>query len=1136
MPAGGVNMRRIGFLGVATVLCFASTSVAAETVHHRLTVQIQPTTHILQVADSLDFAAAVEPDPSGAYRFVLHAGLDPEVRTPGWRLEQVDGPVTAEFFGINATTDTVAETVPLEAFLLISEEGAEGEVELVYGGEINHPLATQGEEYQRSFSETPGIIDERGVFLAGTSFWVPTFGDGLMTFELKLTDLAPPWKVVSQGRRTSHQATADGSWTTIWLLEDPTEEVYLVAGPWHEYSRMADDVEVFAFLREEDAALAQRYLDATARYLKLYEEMLPPFPYASFALVENFWETGYGMPGFTLLGPRVIRFPWILTSSYPHELLHNWWGNSIYVDSEHGNWCEGITAYMADHLFAEQRGEGITYRRATLKKFTDMVSGGEDFPLSEFGSRHSAASEAVGYGKCLMLFHMARRAVGDEEFLAAMSLFDKENRFSRAAFSDIAEAFTDETGGDWVPFIEEWIGRTGAPQLEIREARVEEGAPGEAPWRVAVHLRQVQEEDPFPITVPVAVTVEGRTEPVWVEAGSCGRDCIVEVPCPARPIRVDVDPAFDVMRRLDPLEVPPALSTVFGSKDPLFVLPSAASEEELASWRQVASDWARPATARTVLDSELEALPDTPVWVLGWSNIFGEEIARRVADQGVAVEAERVALVGDSLPRSDHSLVLMARAAGDPEMAVGWVAAAPVAAIPGLGRKLPHYTRYSYLAFRGDEPENVAKGMWQPLSSPMVRNLTDGEMPELTLPPRAPLAELPPAYDAGALGRRVAELADPSLEGRGLGSEGLARATAKVETWLGESDLEPAGDEGFRQSWRWTGGEPEREMELVNLVARVPGADPALADSPVLVLAHIDHLGRGWPDVRSGNEGMVHPGADDNASGVAVLLELARTMAAEPPRPRPVLFAVVTGEEAGLLGSRHLLESMPSESRPFACVNLDTVGRLADGKLYVLNADTAREWRFIFMGVGYTTGAPVAVVSEPLDASDQVACIDHGVPAIQLFTGPTPDYHRPSDTADTIDAEGMVVVTEAAHEAVGYLAERREELTVTISPTVEGVPKAAAAAGGERRASLGTMPDFSFEGAGVRVQQVMPGSGAEKAGIAAGDVIVALDGEAVMDLRSFSGLLKARAPGDTVEVKLVRDGEEIGLTAVLGAR
>jgi hypothetical protein len=1135
MTAGGeMSLRQTKILAMVAVFFIAATGAAAGTVHHDLEVRIEPAKNSLQVVNRVSVLDAVKPDENGAYRFVLHAGLEPRVLTPGWRLQPQDGPVTAGFLGINATTDTVSENVPLEAFLLMPEGDVSGPVELLYGGVIHHELATQGEEYQRSFSETPGIVDERGVFLAGASFWVPTFGDGLMTFDLEVGGLTQPWDVVSQGRRTRHVVGDDGFVSTSWSLNHPTEEIYLIAGPWHEYSREAGNVEVYAFLRDDDPALAQRYLDATARYLDLYQGMLPPYPYASFALVENFWETGYGMPGFTLLGPRVIRFPWILTSSYPHELLHNWWGNSVYVDFEHGNWCEGLTAYMADHLFAEQRGEGATYRRATLKKYTDMVSAGEDFPLSEFGSRQSAASEAVGYGKSLMLFHMARRAVGNEAFLAALSLFDREHRFSRVAFSDIAEAFTDETGGDWAPFIEEWVERTGAPRIEIRDARVEEGAPGEAPWRVAVHLRQVQAEEPFPVTIPVAVTIEGQEEPVWAEVGACARDCIVEVPCSARPLRVDVDPAFDVMRRLDPLEVPPALSTIFGADQQLFVLPASASDEEEAAWRQLATDWARPDEPRIVLDSELTVLPDTPTWVLGWDNVFGPEIGGRLTAQGVSIGATSVELAGDELPKSDHSMVVVARAKGDPMAAVAWVAAAPSEAIPGLARKLPHYTRYSFLGFRGTEPENMAKGMWQPLSSPLVRNLSEGDMPALELPARVPLAELPPAYDAQSLKRTVAALADPALEGRGLGSEGLEEATGLVEARLASAGLETAGDDGFRQTWQWTGGEPQREMDLVNLVARIPGRDPKLANEPVLVLAHLDHLGRGWPDVREGNENAVHPGADDNASGVAVLLELASAMAAEPPRPRPVVFAVVTGEEAGLLGSRHLLGSMTPDTKPFACVNLDTVGRLADGKLFVLNADTAREWRFIFMGVGYTTGAPVEIVSEPLDASDQVACIEAGVPAIQLFTGPTPDYHRPSDTVDTIDADGMVVVTEAAHEAIGYLAERTDPLTVTIASVVE--ESAAPPPRTSRRASLGTMPDFAFEGPGVRVQQVMPGSAAETSGIVMGDVITAVDGEPVTDLRSFSNLLKARAPGDGVKVTVLRGDDEHTIEAVLGAR
>jgi hypothetical protein len=1116
---------------LALTTCWAAE--ARVPVHHQLRVKLDPPSHRIQVTDSVRLGDAVVPDSNGGYRFVIHGGLEPEVATAGWRLEPVEGPVAGDFLGLNASTEALAEGVPLEGWRLIAEEGADEPVELRYDGVVHHELATSGEEYQRSFSETPGFIGERGVFLAGASFWVPTFGDGLLTFEMEVRQLDPPWEVVSQGRRVRHQEIDDGTRTTTWRLDHPTEEIYLVAGPWTAYSDRVGEVEVFAFLRDDDPGLARKYMEATRRYLKLYEGMLPGYPYASFALVENFWETGYGMPGFTLLGPRIIRFPWILTSSYPHELLHNWWGNSAYVDYQSGNWCEGLTAYMADHLFAEQRGEGAVYRRATLKKYTDFVSGGRDFPLVEFRSRHSAASEAVGYGKTLMFFHMLRRAVGDEAFLGSLATFYDQHRFTRAAFADIAAAFEESAGGDWGPFFTAWTERTGAPELEIRGVQVRETGDPETPFVVRVDLRQSQQGDPYPITVPIAVTLEGQQEPLWIEAGSCQRDCGLEIPCPTRPLRLDVDPRFDVMRRLDPLEVPPALSTIFGTEGPLYVLPAAAPPDELERWRELAAAWARPGEPRLVLDDNLGALPEETAWVLGWQNRFAGAVRQRLLEHPVMVEGGRIRLGEEGFERGDHSLVLVARSAGDPTAAVGWVAADPVAAIPGLARKLPHYTRYSYLAFRGSEPENVAKGMWQPVSSPLVRNLSEREFATLRLPTRAPLADLPPAFDSGSLGRSVAALADPSFEGRGLGSEGLDRATDWVEERLGVLGVEPAGGGGFRQAWRWSGGEPEREATLVNLVAEVPGSDPNLAGRPVLVMAHLDHLGRGWPDVRAGNEGQVHPGADDNASGVAVLLELAGAMAAEPHRPRPVLFGVVTGEESGRIGSKHLLASLAPEVEPFACVNLDTVGRLESGKLYVLNAGSAREWRFIFMGVGYTTGAQVAVVTEPLDSSDQMTCIERGVPAVQLFTGPHGDYHRPSDTAERIDAEGMAVVAEAVHETVAYLAERTEPLTVTIGSQT---PAAADREPGGRRASLGTMPDFSFSGPGVRVQQVMPGSAAGAAGIVAGDVVVALDGEEVTDLRAYSALLKDHQPGDELTVTLLRDGEHVTVTATLGKR
>ena len=486
-------------------LLLAHSALAADLPHHDLEVLVDPIEHRMEVVDRIRPGTGLVPDADGGYRFALHAGLEPRVVTRHWSLERVHGEVDVALFGINVSSESVADDVPLEGWRLVPRKRAGDQVELRYGGVIDHPLAMQGEEYQRAFSETPGTIDEQGVFLAESTFWTPTFGDGRMTFELRVQVVGEGWEVVSQGRRTTSE---DGS--VAWSAGSPQEEVYLIAGPLIRTCEQAGEVEMCALLRSDDPALAQRYLTATRRYLTMYEAILPDYPYASFALVENFWETGYGMPGFTLLGPKVIRFPWILTSSYPHELLHNWWGNSVYVAAEGGNWCEGLTAYMADHLLAEQRGEGALHRRTILKRYTDFVGPDDDFPLTGFRTRTSAATEAVGYGKSAMLMHMARRGLGDEAFVAAMADFHRRHAFDRATFADLGSALDDGGEGEWTAFVEEWIARTGAPELRVVQAAVAEADDGG--WTLSLDVRQVQAEEPFPITVPVAVAVEGLDE------------------------------------------------------------------------------------------------------------------------------------------------------------------------------------------------------------------------------------------------------------------------------------------------------------------------------------------------------------------------------------------------------------------------------------------------------------------------------------------------------------------------------------------------------------------------------------------------------------------------------------------------
>jgi hypothetical protein len=993
-----------------------------------------------------------------------------------------------------------------------------------------------GEEYARGQKETPGTILPQGVFLSGYTGWYPTFGGETCAFTLEVR-LPPGWEAVSQGRRLTGEETPAGR-TVRWESDAPQDEIYLVAGPLTLYREEREGISAQVYLREADPALAARYLEATFRGVSLYSGLIGPYPYAKFAAVENFWETGYGMPSFTLLGPQVIRLPFIPTTSYPHEILHNWWGNGVRVGGGDGNWSEGLTAYLSDHLAKEQQGAGAESRLTTLQKYADYVLSERDLPLSAFGARHGSVSEAVGYGKASMLFHMLRREMGDEAFLRGLASFWREFRFRSASTRDLLGVLGREGGRDLASFFRRWWAEPGAPSLEAAAA-AEAGEGGGHLLRLT--LRQGQEGEPYPLRVPVAVTLAGETRARQTTVEVTGREATALLALPARPLRVDVDPEYDLFRRLSPGEIPPAISGALGAARAVAILPRRTGGADLERWRALARALAGsgPGEVATLPDGDLAALPaDRAVFILGWENRFLAPALEALAATGFTVQGESVRLGASSTPRAGHSFVAAGRLPGDPGQPLLLILADDTRALPGLGRKLPHYHKYGHLAFQGQEPANVVKGRGEVTSSPLTifldRRPGEPLPPAGKLAPRSPLAPAPSPFSPDRMQETVRFLADPSLEGRGFGSPGSARAAEHLAGQLAAAGVRPDGDGGgFLQSFPARGGDPPGEAVLRNVAGVIPGTDDTLRGAPVVVGAHHDGLGRGWPDAREGNAGLIHPGADDNASGVAVLLELARVLAAAPPPRRSIRLVLFDGEEAGKLGSRHYLDQLRRRGmEPAAMLNLDTVGGMAGNRLLVLGGGTAREWPHIFRGAGYVTGVDVQLVADPLDASDDGTFAREGVPAVQLFTGPAPTYHRPADTPGSLNAEGLVRVAAVAREAVEYLAGRAEPLTppgTAPAPQGGGPP-------GARKTSLGTVPDFAFPGPGMRLAGTVPGSPAEGAGLREGDVVTAVDGRPVATLRDFAEILASRAPGDRVAVTY-RRGETVGeVRAVLQAR
>lgn len=1080
------------FFLLACLFLLAAPARAAEAVRHEIRARLSPADGLIKASDKV-----TAPAPAAEFVFTLHRGLLPT--SPAGEVEELPGDAAARY-GINSSSGGVQAAYRLR----LARPAAS--FTLNYEGRIAHAPGERAQEYARSFSETPGVISPDGCYLSGASGWYPHFPGSMVSYRLE-TSLPAPYSTVSGGDRTRRSARG-GRNLEVWESGAPQDEITLVCGRYAEYERREGGLTYAAFLLQPDPALAGRYLDATAKYINFYSELLGRYPYGKFALVENFWDTGYGMPSFTLLGSKVIRLPFIVNSSYPHEILHNWWGNGVFVDYASGNWCEGLTAYLADYLIAENRGKGRDYRMAALQKYSDYVSGGADFPLTEFRSRHSSASEAVGYGKMMMVYHMLRGALGDQGFLRGLRDFYSSNKFRTASFGDLRAAFERVTGpGRLKPYFDQWTGLAGAPDLRLKNVKLSRGLEG---YELEFTLEQAQPGPAYELEVPAAVFLEGAGEPRLKRLPMTKKTETYHYPSAVRPLRLEIDPEFDLFRRLSPLETPPTLSRLLGASRPAIIVPAGGAGDP---WRGLAEVWTKDrANLPRVSDDLTVSAPPAgdSYWVFGAENLLARDFEQDLAAYGAAFGLDTVTLDGRRFARDGHTFVFAAYNPANPARSGALVVSGNTDKLRLLAAKLPHYGKYSWLVFDRDMT-SVASGIWTVSSSPLAAALGNKAPAARAYQDRAPLAWLPSAFSAERMAGDAGRLA-ALPGGRAPGTPGHRRAGDYIEAAFKKAGLKPFGGSSLR-----AGGAGQE-----NIVGMLKGT--SRPDEYVLLSAHYDHLPQA--------DGETFPGADDNASGVALLLELARHYAVHPPA-RSVLFAAFDGEEAGRQGSKAFVAGLSAgvKEKLNAALNFDTVGRLGSGKILALGSDSSDKWVHILRGAGFVTGHDYAPAAD-LDSSDQASFIEAGVPALQFFSGPHKDYHKSTDTADKLDPRGLVKIAEFGREVADYLAGDAGFITRPAGAAPSGAPAAAA----PRRASTGLVPDFAFQGEGVRAQDITPGSPLDKAGLKAGDVVIRLAGAAVKDLRSYSEELKKFSPGQQVSVTYLSGGAEAAAVIELAGR
>jgi len=386
-------------------------------------------------------------------------------------------------------------------------------------------------------------------------------------------------------------------------------------------------------------------------------------------------------------------------------------------------------------------------------------------------------------------------------------------------------------------------------------------------------------------------------------------------------------------------------------------------------------------------------------------------------------------------------------------------------------------------------------------------------------------------------------LSEDRLQGRMTGSAGADSAASYLARRFSQVGLQPAAG-GWFQSFTVGREAPAARQAQTgvligkNVIGILPGRDPVLRNQAIILGAHYDHLGLGgFGSLDPDSTGLVHNGADDNASGAAALIQVAARLAASPPA-RTVVFIAFSGEELGLLGSAHYVKQpiYPLAST-LAMVNLDMVGRLRNGRLIVYGARSAKEFPALLDSLNWYAGFDLKAQGDGYGPSDHSSFYAAKRPVLHLFTDLHEDYHRTTDDWPKVNYDGLKRVADFSLGLVTALANRTKPLTFLELPAPRVSQTAAPTSGTPGYgAYLGTVPDMTGAPGGVRLVGVRAGSPAERAGLRGDDIITRIGGMETPDLQAMTEALRSHKPGEVVEIMVRRGAKVTTLQATLGVR
>lgn len=687
-----MNLRppiRCFLLSIAFLLaCSPAFAQSPRSLHHDLKISLEPLDNRLTGKDRI----RVEPGHSEFIGFELS------------RSAQVKSVTVKE-----SARPFLFEDGLLRIPVLPDEKGREMNVIVEYAALFKDPLPEAPVNTDNPGYGVTGIVSETGTFLLGGAGWYPRIPGSRPTYKL-LVEAPEGILAISAGKALGHE-TRDGKTHSAWEVDFPLEGLSLSAGPYMVQERTVKGITISTYFFASSRDLSESYLDAAARYLMFYENLFGPYPFAKFSVVENFFPTGYGFPSYTLLGSTVIRLPFIIETSLGHEIAHCWWGNGVLVDYRQGNWSEGLTTYVSDYLYKENASaeEAKAYRLQILRNFSTLVHEENDFPLARFRGRHDPASQAIGYGKGAMVFHMIRKKLGDKAFWEALREICRERLFQEASWLDFQEAFERHGELDLQSFFDQWVNRKGAPRLSLDSVATE---PMGGLWKVRAIIVQKQPVYELDLTL----TLETESIRGHKTVALSGSATFFEAPSFGRPLKLLLDPDFDVFRRLHPSEIPPTVNSVKSSGALLIILSGPWKEDG----KRVGAMLARSLGVRnySIVEEESLSPEDMISQDLLYLGLPEESSIPMPQVKGLSLEAKHFSLDGEVFEDPSSVFFGVFRHRESKDRVAALYLPLSLEAAEDSARRITHYGRYSYLAFKNGS--NKMKGTWPVTESPLI--------------------------------------------------------------------------------------------------------------------------------------------------------------------------------------------------------------------------------------------------------------------------------------------------------------------------------------------------------------------------------------------------------------------------------